>query len=68
MTEEQIHHDRKDSNVVFLCLISIYKKTKRRPGTINFREEGFERERIRIRIFHKTSWQNHHGFETSCFG
>jgi hypothetical protein len=47
-------------------LITIYKKKKRKPNTINFGEEGFGKERIRI--FHKISWQNNHGFATYFFG
>jgi hypothetical protein len=43
-------------------LITVYKKKKRKPNTINFGKEGFGKERRRI--FHKFSWQNHHGFAT----
>jgi hypothetical protein len=66
MTEQKIHHDKKDSKVVFLCLILVYKRTKKVSSATYFGEEGFRRERILF--LHRTSWQTHHGFAISSFG
>jgi uncharacterized protein with PIN domain len=49
----KIQNDRKSSKVIFSCLISVYKRTKRGLDTTYFEEKDFGRERMRL--FHKTS-------------